>query len=493
MKNAIDFAINFKHRLIEREFLLDLFTFSEKFTIPVDLLQGNPAKTVGQKVQIILPEDDDLFKYELTAGKVITTDTGYLLGVLEHSWSESRAIPSETPDIVKNNFSSVKPNHLENIRGEFTVTVINFGQLKDGEALLRMNDTFVLRKGMIANFNGSDEETTIGRFILNYVVLVDPFHDIIPYLNDVWTPKKVESQIIQKIMDGEITREMYSEYMDNVFFIGHFTQLCVPTLTTKAWTTDPNIAKRKKELLSQYSKEELKNPLIAAKIEDELIAIDKAYMKGDPSLGYLVGEKSFNVHRKKMFLTVGSIESFSEDATEFTFIPNSLAEGWDPETLDDITNEIRRGSYSRGKATAKGGEETKFLMRVFQNTKIDGEDCGTRRGLVFIPTKDIISKFIDRTVIDEKTGEQTLITKDNMNKFVGKKIVLRSPMTCESKHGICYACIGEIFAKLGMESIGLEAIVISSTFLTLSMKNMHGTKVSTHDIDDITNFFIGKR
>ena len=54
------------------------------------------------------------------------------------------------------------------------------------------------------------------------------------------------------------------------------------SLTKQAWSersliTDPAIAKRKAELLKQYQ-DHLKDPLILAKIEKELIDMDKAWL-----------------------------------------------------------------------------------------------------------------------------------------------------------------------------------------------------------------------
>ena len=71
--------------------------------------------------------------------------------------------------------------------------------------------------------------------------------------------------------------------------------------------TDPAIKKRKAELIKQYEGQ-LNDPVIIAKIEDELIAMDKAYMKGDNSLRFYEAQfdsKTFDIWRKKLYITVG--------------------------------------------------------------------------------------------------------------------------------------------------------------------------------------------
>ena len=119
-------------------------------------------------------------------------------------------------------------------------------------------------------------------------------------------------------------------------------------IVRKSLGTDPNIAKLKHTLFEKY-KGRLTDPLVIAEIENTLIAADKKHLDGDSSMRFYgaLGGKAFDVARKKMYLTVGGIETFSKSSGKYTFLPNSLSEGWEKEYIPTIANEIRKGSYSR--------------------------------------------------------------------------------------------------------------------------------------------------
>lgn len=326
--------------------------------------------------------------------------------------------------------------------------------------------------------------TTIGRYILNYILLASVFGDKIDYVNDVWPIGKIENKIAEGIMNDEITVKQYRQYMDNGYFIAHFGEICVPTVTEKSFTTDPNIQKRKKELLEQY-KDQLKDPLIIEKIESDLIAMDKAWLKDDPAAGFhdVNAKKSYGIHRKKMFLTVGGIESFDTDGASYNFIQNSLNEGWDVNDMDVIANETRKGSYNRGKETAKGGAQTKFILRVFQDVGITEDDCGTTTTITHTITKANMKNYIGRSILEGTSF--VLLDDSNISKYIDKTVKLRSPMGCKTKAGLCHVCSGRKFGQADIEAIGTRAIAISSKFMLASMKAFHGKTISVKKVNPL--------
>lgn len=355
--------------------------------------------------------------------------------------------------------------------------------------IMDIYDEFELKKGMISNFT-QDEPiiTTYGRFILNFYILAKPFNNKIPYINDIFKYKSIQNDIARKILNKEISREEYDKYMNNIYFIGSFTELSVPAFTEKALTTSPEIIQRRDELFKKY-KNQLDDPIIIAKIEDELISMDKAYLSDDPASGWIISSKEYDNARKKMFITSGVAEAFSDDSNEFTFIPGALNEAMDFTKLPAIANDIRRGSYMRGKETAKGGEETKFVLRIFQNVAITEDDCKTIDGIkVTLYPKDFVD-YEGRTIISS-TGEQILLTQENFSEFVGIPVILRSPMQCKAKSGFCYTCFGNRYRQLEYKSVGMRAVNVSSTLMQTAMKAMHKSKVSTVQIDNLDDFVI---
>lgn len=330
-------------------------------------------------------------------------------------------------------------------------------------------------------------ETTVGRFITNYVLLVDPFGDIIPFINSEIKLGKLENNLAKLIMEDNITVAQYKKYINNGYSLLHMGELFVPTITEKSLTVDDNIIKRRDELLEEH-KDELTDPKVVAAIERELVSMYKESLKGDPSERYFgASSKAYNVQAKKINLMVGGMDDFGGSGGKIITNKKALADGWDKDNFPAIANEIRKGSYSRGKEVQKGGEITKFIFRAFQDVTIDGDDCKTKEGLTITFDESVHpSSFLGVNVIDDKN---TVITSKNVDSFVGKTVTIRSPMFCKSKKSICYKCAGEYFKKLGIKNPGPLAIDISSTMMLKEMKAMHGEALVLKDLEH-ENYFV---
>lgn len=352
---------------------------------------------------------------------------------------------------------------------------------------LSFYDKFVLTPGVIANHTLGDIETTCGLFLLNQVVLVRSFNDAIPYINEPWDIGKIESKIAELVIDKVIEPSQVMDYIDNIHSVGGYNDFCVPALSEKSITSNKQVIARKKELLAQY-KDQLDDPVIMLKIENELVAMDKEQMKGDVSTGFLISSKNYDVQRKRMFGMLGMVESFGDESTGYNFGHTDLNNGWKADELDILANDIRRGSYNRAKSTAKGGAESKFLGRTFQESRIVEDDCGATKGLNILISDDNANRFINRTILEGK--KQVLLTKDNISSYIGKTVVVRSPMFCRSKFGYCYTCMDARFKSIGIKLLNILPIQIGSNFLDSSMKSMHGKKMTMIELANINEFLI---
>ena len=367
---------------------------------------------------------------------------------------------------------------------------LSFVYLGSGEErICGETDTFTLKKGVLKCCK-EDTETTVGKFLLNTLFIEMPFDGYFDYINKSgYDIKGLEKQISEALMADKVQVDQYKRYVDNLYFIGHFCELCVPTVTRAALTTDASIKDLKKELLEKY-KGQLEDPKVIAEIEDILIKADKEYLKNDNSMRFYgpLGGKPFNIARKKLYLSVGGIETFSKDTGKYTFIQNSLAEGWNNDSIPVISNEIRKGSYNRGHETQLGGALTKYVMRVFQDLCIIEDDCHSRNGLEVDFKQYPIENFKGRYINDK--GTWVAITNENMSKYTNGKYVMRSPMYCKTEKGLCRKCAGDIYAGLNTKHVAMYIVDISSTFTTMALKLMHGSKVSLIDIGDINQYII---
>lgn len=365
-----------------------------------------------------------------------------------------------------------------------------------GARICGETDTFDLTQAMTPlKTSDKPEMTTVGRFITNTLLADEPFKDKsrFPYNYGEWNIGKFHDQLAKMMVSDKnrLSVEEFKTYANNFFFLGSFTELCVPSLTLKALGTDPNM-KALKEKLYRENKEAIDkgDPVAIAEMESKLIARDKEYLKDDTSMRFYgpLGGKPFNIARKKMYLTVGGIEEFSKHTGSYNYVERALSEGWDPKTIPVIANEIRSGSYKRGHETQLGGAETKYIVRVFHDYCTKIEDCGTDRGIMadfrVIPIKDYIGRYV-------KDGNAWVdITSENMSKYDKGVWLMRSPQTCKSKEGLCYKCCGKRFAELKIEHVSMMLAELSSVFTKQALKSMHGTKLSVYDINDLDSFIL---
>ena len=446
--NLRRFMVKFKHQLTDRSKILSLFTYMPDRPV----IETTAECVAGKQKHVKLING-------LKEGDIIICQVG----------KQQSYCFVENVDLQGYDF--VKLSDVENMSAPVDVV-----------------DTFDIQKGDIENFKEVKAETTAGRFLFNQVVLVDVFGDAIDYVNKEINPTKLSNSLSSGFISKQFKPEQFYKYIDRIYFMDQFAEICVPTETEKSMTTHPLIGKRKKELVEKY-KDRLDDPVTIAKIEQELINMDKEYLKGDAVTRFLRAGKDYSIHRKKMFLMVGGIAAFTDGGGGKTdFIENSLAEGWDKEKFHLIANEIRKGSYARGQETMKGGVQAKLILRVFQDVLITANDCKSKVGYPIQLTEHNIQKYMGRHILT-KTGQEVL-SKTNMGKYKNKKVIMRSPMTCKTKDGICKICAGDEFSALDNEAIITMALQISATLLYLFMKLMHGETLEIANIPDPTEYIL---
>ena len=244
-------------------------------------------------------------------------------------------------------------------------------------------------------------------------------------------------------------------------------------------TAAPGIKELKEKLLEE-NKDRLHDPAVIAKIQSELIAYDRAYLKGDPGENFLISGKSFNVVRSKLFGMHGA-EVGLEEGVDVDLIKNSLSQGWDISKFDAMNNSLRAGSFNRGAQTMLGGESVKWLLRASSNISVTGEDCGTRLGKVVEVDNDNY-KRLEGFYSIKKRGDM-LIDKANSSTLVGKRLMVRSPMYCKfDKTDYCAHCVGK---RLSENPTGLSIAVseYGSAFLAMFLKMAHGKQLTTARMD----------
>lgn len=358
-----------------------------------------------------------------------------------------------------------------------------------GEPLFSPLEKLVLKPGDLPNVTETTI-TTYGNALVNQLVLVYAFGKKIPYISGPMKIPAIEKIILDRWDDtapfdpdnddphtAPIRTSEYKRFNEAVGQLPGFSQLCVPSATRKTMTADPAMIKRRDELLLQH-KDRLHDPVVLAEILDELTKMDRAWMKGDPGERFYIKDKSYDVVRLKTFIMQGISSGFGEAGE---LIPTSLDEGWDISKLPAMVNQLRDGSYSRGAQTALGGVVAKDNNRIFQNSTIAEDDCGSKRGLPVVMSAAKAPHYQGNYMLDDDGVVR--LTEENLKTLYGKTIEVRSPIYCHtSGPNYCAKCMGDRIASTP-QALSTYASDVGSMFLSLFMAAMHGKSLKTAELD----------
>lgn len=362
---------------------------------------------------------------------------------------------------------------------------------KETKPLCTPQDQLLLQPGDIGNYlEGPALDTTIGLFFANYLFLVYPFGNTIPYLNEEITTEKLEEKIAIPLMNGTISpKDTKDKYINALTLFGQATEIFCPNISEKTIVIPPSIDALRKKLVAE-NKEALDagDISVMTEIEDILIKAYREHLKGDSSLHFLLKKKYFNVTLKKLFLTQGMTEKFGQPG-KFVFIDNPMGQGWKIKDLKYIFDEVRAGAYSRAVETADGGVIAKLILRVLQDTRIDTLDCGTTRGEHVVGTKTQLKDFMWNYIINPDNST-TVISPEILDSLVGKSLIIRTPGYCQAKKGYCAKCFGKTFEELGQQAFAPVANDFARNQTTASLKKMHGSSHSAVDVSDINRFLV---
>jgi DNA-directed RNA polymerase subunit beta' len=162
------------------------------------------------------------------------------------------------------------------------------------------------------------------------------------------------------------------------------------------------------------------------------------------------------------------------------------------------THGARKGLADTALKTANSGYLTRRLVDVAQDLVVTEEDCGADAGLLMTPVIDggdiieslgdrVLGRIVARDVMRPGSEDEIAITAGTMLDELWIKrleemgideIEVRSPITCETRHGICSYCYGRDLARghrvnMG-EAIGVVAAQsIGEPGTQLTMRTFH--------------------
>ena len=381
------------------------------------------------------------------------------------------------------------PDYFYFIDPEKNFTLNKIDGVKRGAVLFEENEYIELNPGDLPNIQ-SKINTRYMTAVINACLLVYPFKDKIPYTQKrigSWLDKEVakRADVMSDPNKRDETKIQVNEiikYHRACSYVRSLTQICTPSMSAKAITPSPNVRALRDRLLEE-NKDKLNDPSVVIGIMNQIAELDKKELEGDPAAKFYMGSgKSFNINRMKALNFYGLEYGFGEKDDVPVLFKNSLDERLSLDEMPAIVDSSRFGSYSRGYLTAQGGARVKYAGRLFQNSRIIIEDCGTKHGIPWTIDEAVISQLINRYRLDER-GATELLTEEFLKANIGKKIIVRSPQLCIAEApSYCAHCLDK-FLPLRPDGLFLAAMEVSSIFMNTRMKAMHGKQRSTQRLD----------
>lgn len=146
----------------------------------------------------------------------------------------------------------------------------------------------------------------------------------------------------------------------------------------------------------------------------------------------------------KMMLSTPGLYTDAQDNIIPLFVRTSFAEGLRPAEYLAGTYGARKAVLSTKRATAKGGDLAKQMVQSAASLVVSENDCGAANG-IDLESDD---KSLRGRVLARDTGKVpagTILDKNalaNIRKQGVEKVIVRSPMTCQAKEGVCARCMG---------------------------------------------------
>ena len=161
------------------------------------------------------------------------------------------------------------------------------------------------------------------------------------------------------------------------------------------------------------------------------------------------------------------------------------------------THGARKGLADTALKTANSGYLTRRLVDVAQDLVITEEDCGTTDGLEITPhvsggdvIENLRDRVLGRTLADDvlKPGSNevllpagTLLDEKGcsiLEDYKIEKVKVRSPITCNTKYGVCAKCYGRDLARGHLVNAGEAVGVIAAQSIgepgtQLTMRTFH--------------------
>jgi len=167
-------------------------------------------------------------------------------------------------------------------------------------------------------------------------------------------------------------------------------------------------------------------------------------------------------------------------------IERAYSEGLSPADYYAAGNEAIMDAIKSSTSVSEPGELSKILVNNMNDIVVTESDCGTTNGILMeAKSPDVVDRYLARTESGLQAG--TLITPQGQARLAKdkKKVLVRSPMTCEAGDGVCQKCQG-LNENGGSHDIGTNvgiraAQAMSEPLTQFALNAKHGVRTVASD------------
>jgi DNA-directed RNA polymerase subunit beta' len=369
----------------------------------------------------------------------------------------------------------------------------------------------MMDKVKYAEFEGHPFETTVGRLLFNTVLPAD-----YPYVNETITKK-----VLARIVTDCIARYGLDAVPSIVNKVKRFG-FDYATRSGVSWAIDDvSVPEEKERIISDAAQKvavisaDFQNGLLSeeekrrmtieiwqgAKQEVETAIGSKLDPMGSVSDMVKSGARGTLGNLTQMAGMKGLIQNTAGVTIEVPII-SSMIEGLNPIEYFMSTHGARKGLTDTALGTAKAGYLTRRLFDVAQDSIVTEHDCGTDRGVKInrISASGIQINYAealrgrvlaetvkdqDGTVLFKKGHYLTIKDAEALDAAASvMSVVARSPMSCETRYGVCQTCYGMDLTTQQMVDLGeavgtVAAQAIGEPGTQLTMRTFHAGGVAS--------------
>ena len=359
--------------------------------------------------------------------------------------------------------------------------------------------------------------TTIGRIIFNRSIPEELW-----YINEAQDRKAVD-KIIERCYK-HLGRGITAKVVDNIKDLG-FKYATFSGITIAV--SDIHVPEQKPEILDKTNKEvdrteqqyrrgliteeELYNKKVElwTRATDELTAEVQKLLSPLEGLGAMAqaGATKGGVNTIRQLAGMRGLMADPNGRIIELPIRSNFREGLSTLEYFLSTHGARKGLADTALRTADAGYLTRRLVDVAQDVIITQDDCGTLAGIWNTEEEAqemgqtlldrITGRYLAGTISDPETGEVLLEENALVDEAALATVArhgidrayVRSPLSCESRFGICEKCYGDDLARGGMISLGEAVGIIAAQSIgepgtQLTLRTFHTGGVA--GADDIT-------